>query len=81
MGTKRGVWYTCDRCGKSTFIAETEIESTAVIYGEFEEEALYEGPKDWDYIYPDRKVMYGKLLCPECGQVFDLLMENFMKGP
>ena len=85
MGTRRGLYYICDRCGKSMFKEEAGIGSVGKAHyyhidSELEEDELYEGAKDWDYIYPDRKVMHGKLLCPECGQVFDLLMENFMKG-
>ena len=79
MGAKRGIYYICDRCGKTTFKEETSAELTFTD-GNIKEESLYEEAKDWDYIYPERKVMHGKLLCPECGQVFDLLMENFMKG-
>ena len=77
MGTKRGLYYVCDRCGKSMFEEEPSIGSI-VINGELEEDELYGGAKDWDYIYPERKVMHGKLLCPECGKSFDIVMRKFM---
>ena len=77
MGTKRGMYYVCDRCGKTTFKEETDVETTFTD-GIIKEEPLYEGAKDWDYIYPERKVMNGKLLCPECGKSFDVVMRKFM---
>ncbi len=54
MGTKRGLYYVCDRCGKTTFKEETGVGSV-VIDGELKEDELYESAKDWDYIYPERK--------------------------
>lgn len=45
MGTKRGLYYVCDRCGKTTFKEETEIEST-IVDGELKEDSLYEDAKD-----------------------------------
>ena len=77
MGTKRGLYYVCDRCGKTTFKEETGVESTFTD-GNIKEESLYEEAKDWDYIYPERKVMHGRLLCPECGKSFDVVMRKFM---
>ena len=77
MGTKRGLYYVCDRCGKSMFEEEASIGSV-VINSELEEDELYGGAKDWDYIYPERKVMHGRLLCPECGKSFDVVMRKFM---
>lgn len=77
MGTRRGLYYICDRCGKSTFKEETGIGSTYRVEN-LKEEPLYEGADDWDYIYPERKVMHGKLLCPECGKQFDIVMKQFM---
>lgn len=45
MGTKRGMYYVCDRCGKTTFKEEIGIESTFVD-GELKDDSLYEDAKD-----------------------------------
>ena len=63
-----GVLWTCDRCGKTEFVA---VEFRAVSANDIQHIELWCRPRDWVNFHD-------LLLCPDCEKIYTEPLEKFL---